>query len=45
MQAQVILLLAASAFQPQIPRIWTADEVSELELPLASAKDFDPTYL
>ncbi len=38
MQAQVILLLAASAFQPQIPRIWTADEVSELELPLASAK-------
>ncbi len=36
MQAQVILMLAASAFQPQIPRIWTADAVSELELPLAS---------
>ena len=38
MQAQVILLLAASVFQPQIPRTWTADAVRELEVPLAWAE-------
>ena len=38
MQAQVILLLAASAFQPQIPKTWTDDAVRKLEVPLAQAE-------
>ena len=38
MQVHVILLLAASAFQPQIPRTWTDDAVREMEVPLARAE-------
>ncbi len=38
MQVHMILLLAASAFEPQIPRTWTDDAVRQMEVPLARAE-------
>lgn len=40
----VYLLLAAAAFQPDIPRTWTDEAVAELEVPLAEA-EFSPRHI
>ena len=38
------ILLAASAFQPQIPKTWTEAAVAALELPLANPK-YSPVHI
>ena len=38
MPFDLILLFAAAIFQPEIPRVWTAEAVRELETPLAEAE-------
>ena len=39
-----LLLLAASAWVPDIPKVWTDDAVRELEVPLAQA-EFSPKHI
>ncbi|MBI1355124.1 MAG: hypothetical protein GC160_12315 [Acidobacteria bacterium] len=38
MPIDVILLLAATVFQPEIPKVWTEEAVRELEVPLAQTE-------
>ena len=40
----LILLLAAAAFQPQIPKTWSDAEVAALEVPLANPK-YSPVHI
>lgn len=44
MHFQLILVLAATAFQPDIPRTWTDAAVAELEVPLARA-EYSPQHI
>ncbi len=44
MAPHVILLLAAAAFQPQVPQTWTDEAVAEFELPLARA-EYSPKHI
>ena len=39
-----LLLLAASAWVPDIPKVWTNDAVRELEVPLAKP-EFSPKHI
>lgn len=44
MDFRILFLVAAAAFQPDIPRVWTDEAVAELEVPLAQA-EYSPQHI
>lgn len=44
MDFRIIFLVAATAFQPDIPRTWTDSAVAELEVPLAQS-EYSPKHI